>query len=82
MYRRPSNADDLIKIVRQDSEIGVGTCSYVDETQTDDELLELICYDWVNKAMRPMEPDEFLTEAKRCEALWQERANEIRSLEF
>ena len=44
-YIRPANAAELIKAVRADKIVGVGTCSPIDECFGDDELLQFLCYE-------------------------------------
>ena len=45
VFIKPVNADEIIKAVRADEIVGIGTCSPIDETFTDDELLQYLCYE-------------------------------------
>ena len=73
-----SDADAIVKAIRSDKTIGVGTCSVVDECYTDSELLDHVCFDW-DGTERKRTPKQAVSEMKKVHKLHLEREREHRN---
>ena len=70
----------LIDEIRADKKIGRGSCSSLDECQTDEELRESIKQNLADGAFRTVKSG--LAFYKKCEREYQDYAAEIRSTAF
>ena len=70
----------IIDAIRADKKIGRGSCSSVDECQTDEELRESIKRNLADGAFRTVKGG--LAFYKKCEREYQDYADDIRSTAF